>query len=116
VADSPYIDDDAMPFLHNPIRNLPWLDTKTAYETFQFRPTLENRLAEWAGGVVAVEDGQLIVRIPGAPPVTARLGDFVLTDGERFWVESPDGFNLRFWPVGRDPGWSHRCFMDWEAP
>jgi hypothetical protein len=114
MADLPFVEDDAMPFQHHPIRALPWLDTKTAYGVFQFRPTLEHRLAEWCDGTVAVEDGALVVQILGPPPVTARLGDFVLTDGERFWVESPDGFNLRFWPVGRDPGWSHRCFMNWE--
>lgn len=116
MTDSPFVENDDMPFVHNPIRALPWLDTKTEVEVFQLRPTLENRLAEWCGGEVIVVDAGLAVRVPGTPSQTAHLGDFVvLADGE-FTVESPDGFNLRFWPKGRDPGWSHRCFMNWEAP
>lgn len=116
MSDSPFIDDDDMPFAHNPVRNLPWLDTMTEVTAFQFRPTLENRLAEWCGGVVAILDGQLVVHIPGDPPTTAHLSDFVVFDGENYRVEPADGFNHRYWPVGRDPGWQHRCFMKWEEP
>jgi hypothetical protein len=113
--DNPFIENDEQPHPHNPIQYLPWLDTRAEHAVFQLRPTLENRLAEWCGGTVAVENGQLVVQIPGSPPVTARLGDFVIHDGERYRVESPDGFNTRYWPVGRDPGWSHRCHQRWEG-
>ena len=115
MGDHPFVDDDGMPYPHHPIRNLPWLDTLVELKVFQLRAGLSYRLAEWTRGKVAVENGEQVVIIPGRPPVTARLGDYVLSDGERFWVESADGFNLRFWPVGRDPGWSHRCFMSWEV-
>jgi hypothetical protein len=115
VTDSPFVEDDDQPFTHNPIRALPWLDTRVEVEVFQLRPTLEHRLAEWCDGEVIVDGTQLAVRIPGRVPKVARLGDFVVLDGEEFVVVPPDGFNLRFWPVGRDTGWSHRCFMNWEA-
>jgi hypothetical protein len=114
VADDPAVGDDELPYRHNPIRNLPWLDTRVEYEVFQHRPGLSQRLAEWCGGEVAFTD-QLVVRVPAQPSAVARLGDFVVRDGERFWVErAEDGFFLRYWPVGKDPGWSHRCYMDWE--
>ena len=120
MTDSPYIDDADQPYTHNPIRNLPWIDTKTEVTVFQYRPTLENQLAEFCGGTVAVVDGQLVVLVPDPGGdenirLRAHLGDYVVTDGEKFWVEAADGFNQRYWPVGRDPGWSHRCYMDWEA-
>lgn len=115
MTDSPFIDDDDLPFAHNPVRNLPWLDTMTEVTVFQYRPTLENRLAEWCGGTVAVdENAQLVVRLPGGD--VAHLSDFVVFDGENYRVEPADGFNHRYWPVGRDPGWTHRCFMKWEGP
>jgi hypothetical protein len=113
VADDPFVSDEEMPYRHNPIRNLPWLDTKTELEVFQHRAGQSIRLAEWCEGEVAFTD-QLVVRVPGTPPSIARLGDFVVTDGERYWVEPADGFFLRYWPTGRDPGWSHRCYMNWE--
>lgn len=115
MNDTPFIDNDDMPFPHNPIRNLPWLDNLTEVEVFQFRPTLENRLAEWCGGTVAVDDdAQLVVRIPGGDE--AHLSDFVVLQDGEYRVEPADGFTHRYWPVGRDPGWTHRCFMNWEAP
>lgn len=116
MTDSPYIEDGDMPFTHNPIRALPWIDTKVECEVFQHRAGQSQRLAEWCGGEVAFID-ELVVRVPTAPGVHghARVGDFVVRTGEEYRVEPPEGFNLRFWPVGRDPGWSHRCFMDWEA-
>jgi hypothetical protein len=118
VTDSPFVDNDDMPYVHNPIQQLPWLDTRVQVEVFQHRAGLSNRLAEWCGGSVGFTD-RLVVLVPDAedPNVLnpAGLGDFVVLADGAFRVESPDGFNQRFWPVGRDPGWSHRCFMDWEA-
>jgi hypothetical protein len=115
VTDDPHTPNDELPARHNPIRALPWLDTLTEVEVFQLRPTLHNRLAEWCGGEAAVENGEIVVRIPGSPQVVARLGDFVVFADGVFYVEPADGFFLKYWPVGRDPGWTHRCFMDWEG-
>lgn len=112
MADDPFTPDDDLPARHNPIRNLPWLDTNTEYEVFQHRAGQSQRLAEWCGGEVAFAD-DLVVRVPNVGDV--HLGDFVLFDGERFWIERADGFFLRFWPVGRDPGWAHHCRMPWEV-
>lgn len=114
MTDSPFIDDDDQPFTHNPIRHLPWLDTRTEVHVFQYRPTLERRLAEWCGGKVAVRDAQLVVEIPGGD--VAHLSDYVVLQDDEYRVEPADGFNHRYWPVGRDPGWTHRCFMEWENP
>lgn len=116
MSDQPFVENDDMPFVHNPIRALPWIDSGTEVEVFQLRPTLHNRLAEWCSGEVVVTERGLGVRIPGTPPQTAQLGDFVVRAADVFTVESADGFFLRFWPKGRDPGWSHRCFMNWESP
>jgi len=115
VADDPFVPDDQMPFRHNPIVNLPWRDVKTEYEVFQHRAGQSERLAEWCGGEVAFVDG-LVVRVPTQPGVHAHahLGDFVIGNGDRFWVEPGDGFFQRYWPVGRDPGWAHHCRMPWE--
>jgi hypothetical protein len=117
VADDPFTPDDDLPARHHPIRNLPWLDVTTEHEVFQHRAGQSARLAEWCGGEVAFVD-DLIVRVPTAPGVHAhaRLGDFVLFDGQRYWVEQADGFFQRFWPVGKDPGFAHHCRMPWEAP
>lgn len=119
MTDSPFVEDDDMPFVHHPIRALPWLDTKTELEVFQHRAGQSQRLAEWCGGRVAFTD-QLVVLVPDSEDSNvlnpAQLGDFVVKSGAMFHVEHPDGFYLRFWPKGRDPGWSHRCFMNWEEP
>lgn len=116
MADSPHVEDNDQPFVHNPIRALPWIDSKTEVAVFQHRPGQSTRLAEWCGGEVAFTD-RIVVRVPTeGGSVDAELGDFVVQQGDRFSVEPADGFNLRFWPKGRDPGWSHRCYMDWEAP
>ena len=105
----PDLGSDDFPHVHNPIDYLPWLDSGVEVQVFQLRPTLESRLAEWCGGEV-VPDPQvgLTVRVPGAG--IARLGDFVLFDGTAFSITSSDGFNQRFWPVGRDPGFSFTCY------
>lgn len=119
MTGDPHVPDEDMPAVHNPIRQLPWLDTLTEVEVFQHRPGQSQRLAEWCGGSVSFTD-RLVVLVPDAadPNVLnpAQLGDFVVLVDGVFHVEQPDGFNQRFWPAGRDPGWSHRCFMDWEAP
>lgn len=115
MADDPHVPDDELPYRHNPIQYLPWLNTLVEVEVFQHRPGQSQRLAEWCGGEVAYEDG-LVVRVPTeAGVVAAPLGDFVLSDGEKFWVErAADGFFTRYWPVGKDPGWSHTCKQSWE--
>lgn len=119
MADDPFVPDEQLPFRHNPIVNLPWIDVKTEYEVFQHRAGQSERLAEWCGGKVAFTD-QLVVLVPdpGGDPaivVPAKLGDFVVGNGDRFWVEPADGFFQRYWPVGRDPGYAHRCYMPWES-
>ena len=116
MTDQPFVENDEMPFEHHPIQYLPWLDTRTRYEVFQHRPGQSQRLAEWCGGEVAFVD-ELIVRVPTEPGVHAHaaLGDFVVGDGEKFWVEPANGFNQRYWPVGRDPGWPHTCTQPWEV-
>jgi hypothetical protein len=114
VSDGPTIADDDLPARHHPIEYLPWLNIRAEVELFQLRPGQAYRLAEWAGGEVAVENGEHVVLIPGPPALTARLGDWVGTDGERHWIEPADGFNTRYWPVGRDPGWAHTCRQPWE--
>ena len=115
MADDPYVPDEQMPYRHNPVQMLPWLDTRIEVEVFQHRPTQSERLAEWCGGEVKFTT-ELVVRVPTADgPVDAPLGDFVVSDGEHFRVErAADGFFLKYWPVGRDPGWSHRCYQSWE--
>ena len=113
---SPIIPDDDLPYVHNPIEYLPRRNPLVEVEMFQLRPELENRLAEWAGGRVAFEDGGLVVTIPGRPPITARLGDWVAYDGEKYWIESPDDFLLRFWPKAVEPDWPWRCYREGEGP
>jgi hypothetical protein len=113
--DGPTVDDDDLPFVHHPIEYLPWL-VPGEVQAFQLRPTLENRLAEWCGGETAVEEGRIVVLIPGPPALTVRQGDWVVYDGERYRVEPAGGFNTRYWPRGVDPGWSHRCYASWETP
>lgn len=118
MADDPFTPDDDLPARHHPIRNLPWLDVTTEYEVFQHRAGQSARLAEWCGGTVAFTT-DLVVLVPHpelAEAQEARLGDFVVGNGDRFWVESADGFFQRFWPVGKDPGFVHHCRMPWEAP
>lgn len=116
MADDPFVPDEEMPYRHNPIVNLPWLDTKTEYEVFQHRAGQSQRLAEWCGGEVSFI-GAIVVLVPHPelePMQVAQLGDFVIGNGDRFWVEPADAFHQRYWPVGKDPGWAHRCTMPWE--
>jgi hypothetical protein len=66
VGDHPFVDDDAMPYPHHPIRNLPWLDTLVELKMFQLRAGLSYRLAEWTRGKVAVENGEPTTTTPDA--------------------------------------------------
>lgn len=120
MTDDPWVPDEEMPYRHNPIRSLPWIDSKTEVEVFQHRPGQSQRLAEWCGGSVSFTN-QLVVLVPDATEENvlnpARLGDFVVLADGVFHVErAEDGFFQKYWPVGRDPGWTHRCFMSWEGP
>lgn len=110
------VGDAEMPYAHNPIVYLPRINEHVEVWIFQFRAGLADRLVEWSGGELSyTADGAPLITIPGAPPVVAGLGDYVATDGARFWVEQADGFNTRYWPVGRDPQWDHVCRYYWES-
>lgn len=98
------------PFPHNPIENLPWLDDTTEVQVFQLRVLLQDRLAEWCGGEVAIEDGWYVVRVPGG--LTVHNGEYLVKHADGgYSVEPADGFTHRYWPVGRDPGWSFVCYQ-----
>jgi hypothetical protein len=112
---SPVLDDGQMPYPHNPIEYLPRINPQVQVHVFQFRAGLAERLAQWMGGTVSVtEDGAQLVTIDGTPPTVAGVGDYVLSDGARFWIEPGGRFSERYWPVGRDPGWDHVCTYRWE--
>lgn len=104
MSDQPYVENDDMPYTHHPIEYLPWLNTDAEVEVFQLRPTQEYRLAEWIGGKVAFEDGEIVVAGPG---VTVRMGEYVIRNGDTIAVEPAEGFHTRYWPKGRDPRWPH---------
>lgn len=114
MTDSPFIDDGDLPYAHNPIEYLPRINPQVQVQMFQLRAGLAHRLAEWCGGEVAIEDAQHVVLVPGNPVLTVRQSDWLATDGTRYWIEPHEDYLTRLWPVGRDPGWSHRCLMDWE--
>lgn len=108
----PNLVSEDFPFVHNPIEHLPWLDDTKEAQVFQNRPLTAEALAEWCGGYTAIEDGQRVVHVPGG--LVAHLSDFVVYEDAEYRIEPADGFNGRYWPVGRDPGWTHRCYMEWE--
>jgi hypothetical protein len=104
-----------MPYPHNPITHLPRINPHIQVHIFQFRAGLADQLVQWTGGELSyTDDGHPLITIPGEPPVVAGLGDYVASDGSRFWVEPHNQFNERYWPVGRDPGWDHVCRYYWE--
>lgn len=112
---TPQLGPDDFPAVHHPIEYLPWLDTDTEFEVFQHRSGQTERFAQWCGGeittdgpIVHVETDQGIEDVP--------VGDYVLIrrvpgEADEVYVErAATGFNINFWPVGRDPGWTHHCF------
>jgi hypothetical protein len=109
----PALGPDDFPAVHHPIDYLPWLDTAVEVQVHQHRAGLSEELAQWCGGSVSFTD-QLVVLVPDAVEEDvlnpAGLGDFVLLRDGVFHVERPDGFFLRYWPIGRDPGYSFKCF------
>lgn len=102
----PHIADGELPYVHQPVELVGWMDNSAEFDAFQNRPLVRSQLALWCGGVL---DGMTVV-LPDGTDVP--IGDWVLTDGSRFWAERGDGFHQRYWPADRDPGFSHRCFYE----
>lgn len=104
------------PQIVHPIQYLPRLVTHTELQAFQHQAGHSQELAGWCGGQVASVDGQLAVRV--GEDEYAYLGDYVMFDGQRYWVEPFDGpggnFRQRYWPKGEEPNWDWRCYYTWE--
>src|SRR5690606_40207201 len=84
-------------------------DPDTTALAFQNRPLTVERLVEWCGGEFVPATGAIRLDIDGEP-VEVPIGDWVLSDGERFWTfPAAQGFNLYYWPAGRDPGFTFTC-------
>lgn len=105
------------PITYHPVEYLPRLVTHVEFQGFQHLPGRSQELAGWCGGAIVTEGDRTAVSLD---EVLAYLGDWILSDGERFWVEPADGaggsFVQRYWPKGVDPGWEWRCYRNGEEP
>lgn len=112
----PFVEDGELPYPHQPIVQLPRINTLVHRDAFQYREGLQARCAEWCGGVVWHTESGPLIQVPvEGEMVLARVGDWIMSDaGERFWVEPDEGFNERWWPLGRAPDWAWRCYQPFE--
>jgi len=96
-----WIDDEAWPYPHHPVRlvgNVLEPDTSVTRQVFQLRPLTVDACQAWCGGEVVMHDGGPAIIVPGGGGV-AELGDFIVDVLGVFEVELAAGFAQRYAPV-----------------